>query len=426
MIGTIKIDEIYETVITSLENEGKGVCKINGMVVFVPKTLVGEKVRIRITEIKKNFAVGKVVEILKESDKRVKSRCPYYEECGGCSLRHQTKEENLKFKKGKVQTALKRIGKIDVKVDDCVACFKDDHYRNKVSFKVEDDRIGFYAEGTYQLVDIKQCLLAENKINDCLGAIRNYIKENKNKIKSITIKHGNALDEVLIDIYSLSSEDAKIINYLTGIDGVKTIVFNDKVVYGTGYINQISNGLMFLCSSKSFFQVNDVQTEKLYKLVLDDAKLNKNDVVLDLYSGTGTISCIISSHVKKVIGIEIVEDAVLDARKNLKVNGINNVKFICGDAAKEISKIKEKIDVIIVDPPRRGVDRKAISIMKKILPKKIIYISCNPVTMARDLSYLTDLYDVKKVIPVDMFPNTSHVECVGLLCQKKSAKTIEK
>ena len=416
MINTLKVDEIYESVITSLENEAKGVCKINGMVVFVPKALVGEKVRVRITEIKKNFARGKVVEILEPSKKRVTSKCPYYEECGGCSLRHQTKEENLKFKKEKVENALKRIGKIDALVDECIPCFKDDHYRNKVSFKVENDRIGFYAEGTYQLVDVKYCLLAENKINDCLTVIRNYIKEHKNKIKNITIKHGNALDEVLIDIYSLSDKDIKILDYLTtNINNLKTVIFNDKVVYGTGYINQISNGLMFACSSKSFFQVNDVQTEKLYQAALENAKLKNDDVVLDLYSGTGTISCITSSHVKKVIGIEIVEDAVLDAKQNLKINNINNVKFICGDVTKEVSKIKEKIDVIIVDPPRRGIDRKAIAIMKKIGPKKIVYVSCNPVTMARDLSYLTDLYDVKKVTPVDMFPNTAHVECVTVL-----------
>lgn len=416
MLKELKIDEIYETVITSLENEANGVCKINGMIVFVPKALIGEKVRVRITELKKNYARGKIVEILELSKKRVISKCPYYEECGGCNLRHQSKEENLKFKKDKVKNALKRIGKIDVKVDDCIPCFKDDHYRNKVSFKVENDRIGFYAEGTYQLVDVKKCLLAENKINDCLLVIRNYLKEHKNSIKTITIKHGNALDEILIDIYSLDNNDIEILDYLTtNISCLKTVIFNDKIVYGNGYINQIANALMFACSSKSFFQVNDVQTEKLYQTALEKAKLKRSDVVLDLYSGTGTISCIISSHVKKVIGIEIVEDAVLNANENLKINGINNVSFICGDVTKTISKIKEKPDVIIVDPPRRGIDRKAIAIIKKMLPKKIVYISCNPVTMARDLSYLTDVYDVKSVTPVDMFPNTSHVECVAII-----------
>ena len=416
MLNGLKIDEIYETEVTSLENEAKGVCKINGIIVFVPKALVGEKVRVRITEIKKNFAIGKIVEVLSYSKKRIKSKCPYYEECGGCNLRHQESSENLKFKKEKVENALKRIGKLDVKVDDIISSLKEDNYRNKLSLKVENERIGFYGEGTYQLVDVEYCLLAEKEINKALKVIRQYIKENKNKIKTITIKYGNAANELLIDIYSLSDKDIEILDYLTtNISNLKTVIFNDKIIYGTGYIKEISNGLMFDVSAKSFFQVNSMQAEKLYNLAVKLADLNKDNVVLDLYCGTGTITSIVAEHVKKVIGIEIVEDAILDAKENLKINNINNVTFICGDAAKEISKIKENIDVIFVDPPRKGIDRKAIAVMKKILPKKIIYISCNPVTMARDLSYLSDLYDVKKVVPVDMFPNTSHVECVCLL-----------
>ena len=416
MLNTLKIDEIYDTYVIGLENEAQGVCKINGMIVFVPKVLVGEKIRIRITEIKKNFARGKAVEILEESKERIESKCPYYEECGGCDLIHQTIDENLKFKREKVYNALKRIGKIDVDVEKCVPSFKNDNYRNKASFKVENDRIGFYKEATYQLTDIKECLLVENEINDCLKEVRNYIKNNNNKINSITIKYGNARGELLIDIYSLDEEDIKIIDFLIDkVSCLKTAIFNDKVVYGKGYIEEISNGLMFDVSSKSFFQVNSMQAEKLYDTDIKIAKLSKNDVALDLYCGTGTITMIVSKYVKKVIGIEIVEDAIRNAKQNMNINNINNVNFICGDATKEISKIKEKIDVIFVDPPRKGMDRKAISIMKKINPKKIIYISCNPVTMARDISYLTDLYDVKKVIPFDMFPNTAHVECVCVM-----------
>ncbi len=419
MLGNIKIDDIYETEIIGLENEAQGVCKIHGMIVFVPKTLVGEKVRIRITEIKKNFARGKVIEILESSDKRTKSRCPFYDECGGCDLRHQDGKENLLFKKQKVETALKKIGKLDVMVDDVIPSFKEDNYRNKVSFKVEDNRIGFYGEGTYQLIDIDYCLLAQNEINDALTVIRNYLKENNNEIKTITIKYGNAMNELLLDIYSLNDKDIEIIDYLTtNITNLKTVIYNGKTVYGNGYIKEIANGLMFNVSAKSFFQVNSNGAEKLYDTAIKLAGLDKKDVVLDLYCGTGTITSIVASHVKKVIGIEIVENAIIDAKENLKINNISNVRFICGDAAKEITKIKEKIDVIFVDPPRKGVDRKAIAVMKKLLPKKIVYISCNPVTMARDLSYLNDSYNVKKVVPVDMFPNTAHVECVTLLENK--------
>ena len=412
----IKIDEIYEAEVIDLENEAAGVCKVKGVTVFVPKTLVGEKIRFRLTEIKKNFARGKLIEILSPSEKRVKLSCPYYEECGGCDLRHQSDDENLIFKRNKVIKALEKIGKIKTEVKPVVPSFKNENYRNKASFKVENDRIGFYGSGTYQLVDISYCKLLEDKINDALLIIRSYLKSNKNEIKTITIKLGNAMGELLIDVYSTDLKDEKIKDYLiSNVKDLKVIVFNGKTVYGNGYIGQICNGLMFNCSSDSFFQVNSVQVERLYKIAIKEAKLSKNDVVLDLYCGTGTISCIVSSYVRKVIGIEIVEDAIIDANCNARINGITNSRFICGDAAKEISKIKEKIDVIFVDPPRKGIDRKAIAVMKKILPKKIVYISCNPVTMARDLSYLNDLYNVKEVTPVDMFPNTCHVECVCLL-----------
>ena len=330
-------------------------------------------------------------------------------------------KENLKFKKEKIENALKRIGKIDKKVEDVIPSFKNDNYRNKISLKVEDDKIGFYGEGTYQLIDIDNCLLAVSEINEAIKVIRTYIKGFKNKIKTVTIKYGNAMDDILIDIYSLSQDDVGIINYLTSnISNLKTVIFNDKVLFGTGYIKEISNGLMFNCSSKSFFQVNGMQAEKMYDEAIKLAKLKKDDVVLDLYCGTGTIGMILSSHVKKVIGVEIVEDAIINARENLRINDINNESFICGDASKVVSKIKEKIDVLFVDPPRAGVDRKAVAIIKKMMPRKIVYISCNPVTMARDLSYLNDMYDIKRIVPFDMFPNTSHVECVCVLERKSN------
>lgn len=412
----IKIDDVCEAEVISLENEGSGVCKVKGITVFVPKTLVGEKIRFRITEIKKNFARGKLIEIQESSPDRIVSKCPYYNECGGCDLRHQNDLKNLEFKRQKVQTAISKIGKINVKVNDVLPSFKNENYRNKASFKVEEDKIGFYVNGTYQLVDVKYCMLLEKEISDTLTVIREYIKNNNNSIKQVTIKHGNAMNEILIDVYSTDKQDEKIKTYLiSNVSNLKTIIFNGKVVYGNGYISQISNGLMFNCSSNSFFQVNGSMVDKLYEVAIKEAKLSKNDVVLDLYCGTGTISCIVSSYVKKVIGIEIVDDAVIDANCNARINNVSNVKFICGDATKEISKIKEKIDVIFVDPPRKGMSRDAIAIIKKMAPKKMVYISCNPVTMARDLNYLSNVYEVKKIIPIDMFPNTNHVECVCVL-----------
>ena len=416
MLGTVIVDKVYECDVISLENEGKGVCKIGGMVVFVPKVLPGEKVRIRITEKKKNYARGKLIEILNSSIKRVESACPYYDLCGGCNLRHQTKEENLIFKKEKVKTALEKFGKLDIDVEDVIPSVREENYRNKASFKVEDDKIGFYEEGTYRLINIRECMLCNEEINRAFRIIKRYIEFNINDIKDITIKHGNLYNELLVDIRSTSNSDVKIVDYLiNNISNVKTIVFNDKLVYGNGYIREIIDGLVFNVSSKSFFQVNDSTVKTLYETAIKLAKLKKKDIVLDLYSGTGTIASLVSKHVKEVIGIEIVEDAVKDAKENFINNHINNVKMICSDVSKEIINIQDYINVIFIDPPRKGIDRKTIAVMKKIGPEKIIYISCNPVTMARDLSYLNDMYDVKKVVPIDMFPNTEHVECVCVL-----------
>ena len=246
----LKLDTVYTGVITNLENDGKGVLKLNGMVVFVPKTLPGEKVRFRLIEKKKNYGIGKLIEVVDKSDKRVEPKCPYYNECGGCNLRHQASDYNLLFKKVKVETALRNIGKINIKVNDVIPSKKEDYYRNKASFKVENNKIGFYIEGTYQLFDIEKCLLLDNMINDSLSVIRNYIKDNNNSIKSITIKKGNAKNEILIDIYSIDDDDVIIVDYLIkNINNLKTVIFNDKVCFGDGYINQIIGDLMFNCSS---------------------------------------------------------------------------------------------------------------------------------------------------------------------------------
>ncbi|MEG2351591.1 MAG: 23S rRNA (uracil(1939)-C(5))-methyltransferase RlmD, partial [Bacilli bacterium] len=371
---TIKIDEIYETTITSLENEGSGVGKVKGITVFVSGALVGETVRVRITQVKKNYARAKLIEIISPSITREKSECPYYGKCGGCNLRHQTEKENLNFKKAKIVTALKRIGKIDAEVQDVIPSLKVNNYRNKATFKVEKNKIGFYEENSYRLIDIDNCKLLEENINQCLIHIRNYIKSNDNQVKMITIKYSNAFGNLLVDVFSADEKDERIIKYLIDMDkNVKTIIFNDQVRYGDGYINQITNSLMFKCSAKSFFQINTVQTEKLYDTVMSVANLQRDDVVLDLYCGTGTLTNIIAKKVKRVIGIEIIQDAVFDAKENAKVNSINNVKFLCGNVLNEIKHINAKVNAIFIDPPRKGVEKSTLEVVLKIFPKKIIY-----------------------------------------------------
>lgn len=409
----MKIDKIYECKIMYLENEGSGVARINNFVVFVPKTLVGELVKIKIVKIKKNYAVAKLLEIIKPSKYRIKPNCIYYDSCGGCNLRHQTSEKNLEFKKNKIDIAMNKIGKININTEDIIPSFQEDNYRNKAIFKVEKDKIGFYEQNSYFLVDISYCKLLNDKINNILLLIREYLKEHKNnKIYEITIRHTVANDEILVNILS-KNEEIEFINYLKEIKNIKSISLNNKLVYGDKYISEVLNNLMFKYSAKSFFQVNTRQAENIYKYLLE-LDLHENNIVLDLYSGVGTIASIISKKVKHVYGIEIEEEAVEAANKNLKINNINNVTYMLGNAD-NLNNIKDKIDVVILDPPRGGSNKKTLDNIIKLIPNRIIYISCNPVTLARDINYINNKYEVKSTKAFDMFPNTSHVETVCLL-----------
>lgn len=409
----MKIDKIYECEIMYLENEGSGVTRINNFVVFVPKALVGELVKIKIVEIKKNYAVAKLLEIIRPSKYRIKPNCIYYDACGGCNLRHQTSEKNLEFKKNKIDIAMNKIGKTNINTEDIIPSFQEDNYRNKAIFKVEKDKIGFYEQNSYFLVDISYCKLLNDKINNILLLIREYLKEHKNnKTYEITVRHTVANDEILVNILS-KNEETEFINYLKGIKNIKSISLNNKLVYGDKYISEVLNNLMFKYSAKSFFQVNTRQAENIYKYLLE-LDLNENNIVLDLYSGVGTIASIISRKVKHVYGIEIEEEAVEAANNNLKINNINNVTYILGNAD-SLNNIKDKIDVVILDPPRGGSNKKTLDNIIKLIPNRIIYISCNPVTLARDINYINNKYEVKSIKAFDMFPNTSHVETVCLL-----------
>lgn len=409
----MKIDKIYECEIMYLENEGSGVTRINNFVVFVPKALVGELVKIKIVEIKKNYAVAKLLEIIKPSKYRIKPNCIYYDMCGGCNLRHQTSEKNLEFKKNKIDIAMNKIGKTNINTEDIISSFQEDNYRNKAIFKVEKDKMGFYEQNSYFLVDLSHCKLLNDKINNILLLIREYLKEHKNnKTYEITVRHTVANDEILVNILS-KNEETEFINYLKGIKNIKSISLNNKLVYGDKYISEVLNNLMFKYSAKSFFQVNTRQAENIYKYLLE-LDLNENNIVLDLYSGVGTIASIISRKVKHVYGIEIEEESVEAANNNLKINNINNVTYILGNAD-SLNNIKDKIDVVILDPPRGGSNKKTLDNIIKLIPNRIIYISCNPVTLARDINYINNKYEVKSIKAFDMFPNTSHVETVCLL-----------
>ncbi len=411
----LKIDNIYECEIMYLENEGSGVTKINNFVIFVPKALVGELVKIKIVEIKKNYAVAKLLEIIKPSKHRVEPDCKYYNLCGGCNLRHQTQEKNIEFKQNKIDNAINKIGKININISSITESSQYDNYRNKAVFKVEKGKIGFYEQSSYFLVDISYCKLLNDNINKALKVIKDYLKDDiENQIYEITVRYALASDELLIDILSKENE-IKLVEYIKdNIKNIKSISLNSNLIYGDKYISEVVNNLMFKYSAKSFFQINTRQAENLYNYILN-LDYNSNDIVLDLYSGVGTISSIISRKVKHVYGIEIEEEAIECANENIKLNNINNVTYIHGNAD-TLYKIKDKIDVVILDPPRGGSNKKTLDQLLKLNPNKIIYISCNPVTLARDINYIYNFnYIINNIKAFDMFPNTSHVETVCLL-----------
>lgn len=409
----MEVNKIYETKILRQNNELAGVGIIDDMVVFVDGALTGELVKVKIDKIYKNYATGSIIEIIEKSKDRRVPICPFYYECGGCNLMHIDHELQLELKKEKIISIFKKICNIDISLDK-VNSYNNLYYRNKVVFKVKEDKIGFYKPKSNDLVDINECIISDKKINDCLLKIRNFIKENINhKISEVMIRVCD--DEVMIKLDNLNADiKNKFINLF--ID-VSSIYVGENLEYGVASLNQKLSGLVFDVSPKSFFQVNKIVAEKLYSKAL--SYVSKSDTTIDLYSGTGTITMLLAGKSRKVIGIEVVKEAVVDARNNLLLNNIGNVEFICDKVENKIDTLKDlKVDALIMDPPRGGSDRKSLKSILEIGPKKIIYISCNPVTLARDINTLKEKYELKEISAFDMFSNTYHVETIAFLIKK--------
>ena len=407
--------EMYETKILRYNNEGEGVGIVNGITTFIPYTLIGEEVLIKIDNIYDNYQRGTLLEIKKESKERQIPICPKFYECGGCALMHINKKEQLEFKKEKIESIFKKISNENIKVNN-IYSYNELNYRNKVTFKVKNDKIGFYKENTNELIEIDKCYLADNKINDILFKIKEFINKYKdNDINEIMIRVINNKIMISLDNISLNYKSLFIdkFNYLDSIYINNNLCFGDKVL-----VEKIDN-LKFNISPKSFFQVNKDVYEKMYEKVV--SYIDDSDITLDLYSGTGTISMLLSKKSKKVIGIEVIKDAVIDANNNLEINNIKNVEFICSKVENKIDTLKSKnIDNIVLDPPRSGSDKKTLKNILEINPKKVIYISCNPVTLVRDYNILKEKYNIKEIYAYDMFPNTYHVESIMVLERKYS------
>ena len=399
-----------------LDNFGRGISYYNGKVVFIDGALDGENVECEIGEIKKNLYEAKATRIIDKSIYRVEPECPYYKDCGGCNLMHMDYLRQAKFKEEKVKEILKKFADIDEdKVKDIVTT-RENHYRNKITLKVVDGRIGFFRKKTYELVPINDCLMASEKINKILKDVNKLTYEN---VEEVIIK-STSLDETMVIFKVTGKID---LDYYAGILEKTTDTFvlvngdKTKVVFGKGYITEKVGKYYYKISSIPFFQVNMFGVEKLYDKVLEYGSLETNENVLDLYCGTGTIGIYLSGNSKSVQGLEINGEAVKDAGENIKLNNIINVKVDQADVSKEIENYKN-IELVVVDPPRSGLSKKALSNILEINPNRIIYVSCDPGTLARDINYLKENYEYIETTPIDMFPNTYHVETVSLLKKK--------
>src|SRR5574344_231360 len=373
--------------ILRLDHQRKKIRYIDNKIVFVPKTLPDEIVDVTITLNKKKYMEANLNKILKKSPKRIESDCKYYDSCGGCALRHISYEDELQYKEEKVRDILKKYGNFNTIVNKIVGS-NIEGYRNKITFQI-NNKIGFYQERTNKIIPMDECKLISKNMNRELKKYKNIHLFSHQLI----IREGNDI--------------------LTHFDNYKE---NIKFKTKKNILDKIGE-YTYQISPNSFFQVNKYQTLNLYNKVLDYIKTS-NDNVLDLYCGAGTIGIYVSKYAKKVLGVEIVESAIKDAFINKELNKIDNIDFILGDAEIVIKNTSFKPDTIIVDPPRSGLTKSVVDNMIRLNPNKIIYVSCDPITLVRDLSLLSQKYDIKEINPYDMFPRTYHVECVCLLERK--------
>ena len=385
-----------------LDHFGRGLSHILGKIIFVPNLLPNEEALVKIVLDKKKYMVGEIIKLVKKSDDRIVPKCSY-ENCG-CAIKCLNYPKTLEFKKNKVTEILKRYGNLENVIKEIVPSNNIYGYRNKITLKVKGGKIGYFKNGTNELIEINRCEISSEKSNKIIEVLK---KCDLSKVCEVIIKD---FGEVMIIIKG--DMDIEVLKPLT-----TSIYMNDRLVYGNENIIAQLGDFKFYVSKDSFFQVNTEVALKLYNKVLEYLDNLSGKSILDLYSGTGTISLFLSKYFKKVTAIEINEEAVRCAFLNKELNNISNVRFICGDVSKEIHNLSA--DNIVVDPPRSGLTIDGINDILKINPERLIYVSCDPMTLARDLKLLGENYEVKEVTLFDMFPWTYHVESVCLLIRKK-------
>lgn len=448
----LKKNDIIELNITAISSEGSGIGRTEeGLAVFVPMSAVGDSLRVRILKVKKTHAFGKIEEILNPSQDRIEPECPVFRLCGGCVYSHITYEAEAQIKEKRVADAVSRIGGIETKINPIVSAESPCRYRNKAQIPVglsQDGKavMGFFSRHSHRIVDSMDCALQPEIFLTASKILRDFIEEknisvyneetHRGLVRHLYLRFGEVSGELMVCIVvngnEIPFEDELIRRFTDALPQVKTIILNSnkektnvivgekfRTLYGEGYIKDTLCGLEFKLSPQSFYQVNHSQAEKLYSLAREYAELKSTDILMDLYCGTGTIGLTMAKDCKSLIGVEVVPEAIEDAKKNAKNNGIENARFICGDAAKASEELKTegiKPDVVILDPPRKGCDSALIHTINEMNPERVVYVSCDPATLARDLKIFDELgYKTLEVTPVDMFPRTAHVESVALI-----------
>lgn len=448
----LKKNDIIELSITGTTAEGMGVGRHKGLAVFVPLATPGDVIRTKIVKTSKNYAYGRLEEVLTSSPDRIEPDCPVFAQCGGCCYRHISYEAELKIKTDRVKDALTRIGGFDsLPLRPILGAGSRDGYRNKALIplgekKDESLAMGFYAVNSHRIVDCESCRLQPEEFNAAMKAFREWAvkygdpiykeEDHSGRMRRLYLRKGEKTGEVMacavVNGSGLHHEQELVSALREAVPGLTSVIINSnrdktnvalgkecRTAWGSGAIRDTLCGLTFRLSPLSFYQVNRSQAERLYEKAAEYAALTGKETLLDLYCGAGTIGLSMAGKAKKLIGVEIVPEAVENAKQNAGDNGVTNAEFLCGDAsqaAAELARRGEKPDVIVLDPPRKGCARELIETVVSFSPERIVYVSCDPATLARDLKYFGELgYPPVEATPVDMFPATAHVECVVLM-----------
>lgn len=428
--------EKNKTYITKIENygcNGEGIAHIDDFPVFIENALVGEKVKILAVKVLKNFAYGKLLEVLTPSEARLEVPCPVFKRCGGCQLLHMDYGEQLSLKTRIVEDCMRKFsGLSDFEVAPCTGAENPWNYRNKAQYPVKDKEVGFYAPRSHDLIPIRKCFMQNEADERYIEIIKSY--PHSKDIRHLYTRTGDGEQMVVLVTSCRKLKDEEWLVQRFKDEGVTTLVQNintkntnvilgekNRVLYGEGKIEGRIGDLKFSVSPHSFFQINTKQTEKLYQKGKELLELKGTERLMDLYCGIGSIGLFMADKVKSVIGVECVPQAIENAKENAKKNKIENAEFMVGlseDVFSELMKKGEMPDIVVVDPPRKGCDEKLLTTLLEYTPEKILYISCNPSTLARDLKILSQKYSVGTVYPYDLFPHTKHTECVVKLCRK--------